>query len=276
VGSAVAHALLDRAESVVALTRDARRAEPFTRRGASAVVVDVRDSAALRHVLQRGTTAFLLMPPADPATDTVAEERQSVAAIAAAVEGTSVQKVVLQSTYGAQAGEGLGDLGVLYEFEQCVIATGVRASIIRAAYYMSNWDMALGTARDRGEMHTFFPADFRLPMVAPRDIGPIAAGLLTDDASQAGVRYVEGPQSYSPRDVAREFAAALGRAVRLVEIPRARWIERYRSLGFSEPAAVSYARMTAATVDGLDLPQEVERGSTTLREYVSALVGGGR
>ncbi|TGR60102.1 NmrA family transcriptional regulator, partial [bacterium M00.F.Ca.ET.194.01.1.1] len=91
--------------------------------------------------------AFLLNPPADPATDTDAEEQKTVAAIVTALAGSGLEKVVAESTYGAQPGEGIGDLSVLYGFEQKLKAQTIPASIIRAAYYMSNWDQALETAR---------------------------------------------------------------------------------------------------------------------------------
>jgi uncharacterized protein YbjT (DUF2867 family) len=272
VGSAVATTLLDKGEPVTVVTRDARRAERFTRRGAVAAVADVYDTGALRAVLRRGRTAFLLMPPADPSTDTVAEDRRTVAAIVRAVEGADLQKVVVQSTEGAQPGEGLGDLSVLYEFEQAVAALDVPASVVRAAYYMSNWDSALAGARDEGVVQTFFPPDFALPMVAPADVGHAAARLLVEEVDHAGVRYVDGPEPYSAADVARAFAAALGRDVRAVEIPRSEWIATFQSFGFSPAAAASYARMTALTLDGAERPETPERGPTTLLEYVTGLV----
>lgn len=272
VGSAVAMALLDQGEAVTVVTRDARRAVPFTRRRAVATVADIHDADALQAVLRRGQSAFLLMPLADPSTDTVAEERRTVASIARAVQGTDLQKVVVQSTYGAQPGEGLGDLAVLYDFERAVAALGVRTSVVRAAYYMSNWDSALATARDQGVVHTFFPPDFALPMVAPADVGHVAARLLTGEIDQTGVRYVEGPTTYSAVDVAQAFARALGRDVRTVETPRSEWLTAFQALGFSPVAAASYARMTAITLDGAERPETPERGHTTLAEYVDALV----
>jgi uncharacterized protein YbjT (DUF2867 family) len=275
VGSAVAMALLDQREAVTVVTRDERRAEPYTRRGAMAAVADVHDTEALRAVLARGRSAFLLMPPADPSTDTVAEERRTVSSIARALEGASLQKVVVQSTHGAQPGEGIGDLGVLYEFEQAVLAVGLRTSIVRAAYYMSNWDSALGTARDEGVVHTFFPPDFSLPMVPPADVGRVAARLLADEFEHTGVRYVEGPTEYSAADVAGAFARALGRDVRAVETPRAQWMATFQSLGFSPAAAGSYARMTALTLQGAERPAAPERGATTLTEYIGTLVHDG-
>jgi uncharacterized protein YbjT (DUF2867 family) len=272
VGSAVAMALLDRGEAVAVVTRDARRAEPFTRRGAIAAVADIHDADALRRVLQRGQSAFLVMPPADPSTDTVAEEHRAVASIARAIQRTDLQKIVVQSTYGAQPGEGLGDLAVLYEFERAVAALGARTSVVRGAYYMSNWDSALATARDEGVVHTFLPAGFALPMVAPADLGRVGARLLTEEVDHQGVRYVEGPTTYSAADVARAFAQVLGRDVQTVETPRSEWVTAFQALGFSPVAATSYARMTAITLDHLERPEKPERGPTTLEEYVKALV----
>jgi uncharacterized protein YbjT (DUF2867 family) len=272
VGSAVAMTLLEQGEAVTVVTRDAGRAEPFTQRGAAAAIADIHDTDTVRAVLRRGRSAFLLMPPADPSTDTVTEERRTVASIVRAVQGTDLQKVVLQSTYGAQPGEGLGDLSVLYEFERAVAALGVHTSIVRAAYYMSNWDSALATARDEGVVHTFFPSDFALPMVAPADLGRVAARLLTSEIDHTGVRYVEGPTTYTPADVAHAFAQALGRDVRAVETPRSEWLSAFQALGFSPAAAASYARMTAVTVDRVERPDTPERGHTTLAEYINALV----
>jgi len=277
VGSAVAGALLDRGEPITIVTRDPRRAEPFARRGAAVVVADVRDPATLESALRRGSRAFLLVPPADPAGDTVSEEQRSAAAIALAVAAARPEKVVVLSTYGAQPGEGIGDLGVLHDFEQAIHGAGVRASVVRAsvvraAYFMSNWDPALETARADGAVHTFFPPELALPMVAPADVGAAAARLLTEEVEHAGVRHVEGPRRYSARDVAHAFAAALGREVGAVEIPRRSWTEVFRAIGFSPIAAASYAQMTAITVEGrYERPPEPARGGTTLEAYVAAL-----
>jgi uncharacterized protein YbjT (DUF2867 family) len=276
VGSSVATALLDRDEPITVVTRDARRAERFTRRGATVAVADVNDADALGDVLRRGQSAFLLMPSADPATDTVAEERRTVASIVQAVKSAAVagtlEHVVVQSTYGAQPGDGIGDLGVLYEFEQAVKAIGVRASVVRGAYYMSNWDSALDTARNEGVVQTFFPADFLLPMVAPADLGRAAARLLAEERDRVSPHYVEGPAQYTPADVARAFGQALGRDVRTVEIPRSGWEPALRSFGFSPAAATSYARMMGLTLDGPQRPEAPERGATSLSAYVAALV----
>ena len=113
-------------------------------------------------------------------------------------------------------------------------------------------------------------------MVAPADLGTVAARLLTVEADHEGLRHVEGPARYSPADVARAFSQALGRDVRALETPRSEWVGAFKALGFSAVAVASYARMTAVTLDEPYEPAEApERGLTTLVEYVAALVGQG-
>jgi uncharacterized protein YbjT (DUF2867 family) len=117
------------------------------------------------------------------------------------------------------------------------------------------------------------PPDFKLPMVAPKDLGNIAARLLTEPAERVGIHYVEGPRQYSSADVSKAFADALQKQVAVEAVPRAQWKDAFRKLGFSESAAASYARMTETTVDQrYDLPASPMRGSISLPDYISNLV----
>lgn len=273
VGSATARALLARGEAVAIVTRSADRAGEWRDRGAQIIEADLEDVASLRAALRRGRRAFLLNPPADTATDTDAVERHTVARILEALEGSGLEKVVAESTGGAQPGDRLGDLNTLWELEEGLRAQSIPAAINRAAYYMSNWDGQLDAVRRTGKLQTLFPADLRLPMVAPRDLGDIAAARLLSSCEDVGVRYVEGPSLYSSQDVAQAFAQALGRPVQLEVTPRDQWQQAFKALGFSDAAAFSYARMTAAAVDsGFDVADDPLRGTITLDAYVRDLV----
>lgn len=273
VGSAAARALLSRGQKVTIVTRDPARAAAWEKEGAGAAVGDVLDVDGLRRILRTGRRAFLLNPPADPSADTDAQEKKTAAAIAVALEGSGLEKVVAESTYGAQPTERAGDLNVLYGFERALGAQDIPASVIRAAYYFSNWDASLETARDEGVVHSMFPADFKLPMVAPQDLGAMAADLLMAPPTREEMRYVEGPERYSPGDVAQAFAEALDRPVTVAVTPRGQIAAAFRKMGFSEPAADSYARMTEITLDDdFSTPMAPSRGETTLQEYIRGLV----
>ncbi|XWW45195.1 NmrA family NAD(P)-binding protein [Fibrella sp. USSR17] len=272
VGSAVADALLGQGESVTIITHDTSKADTWRQKGAQVAVADVHDSDALRQVFINGKRLFLLNPPANPSTDTATEERKSLVSILAAIAGSGLEKIVAESTYGAQPGDRIGDLSVLYDMEEALRNQPVPASIIRAAYYMSNWDASLQTAQQEGKVHTLYPPDFALPMVAPDDIGKVAARLLTEPATKTGIHYVEGPQRYTSADVARALSAVLNKPVVAVQTPQDQWIPTLRDLGFSDKAAESMANMTAVTLNQPAFPQNYERGATTLEAYIRNVV----
>ena len=272
VGSAVAQTLLDAGEQVAVLTRDKNKADEWQIKGAQVAITDVSDVESLRRIFASGERLFLLNPPANPSTDTATEERRTRDAILAALAESGLKKIVAESTYGAQPGDQIGDLGVLYEMEQTLAAQPIPTCIIRAAYYMSNWDAALEPARTRGIVPTLYPPDFPLPMVAPLDIGHLAARLLTAPAAQTGLHEIEGPRLYTPTDVATAFTEALGRPVEPQEIPRTQWRGALQSMGFSKPAATSFINMTALTLENGSTAQHPTRGQTSLQEYISALV----
>jgi uncharacterized protein YbjT (DUF2867 family) len=188
VGSATARALLGRGEQVAIVTRDANRADAWRMKGADIVEADVNDVASLRTAFRHGSRAFLLNPSADTTTDTDAVERRTVANILSALEGSGLEKVVAASTGGAQPGDRVGDLNVLWEFEEGLRRQSIPAAINRAGYYMSNWDGLLDSVRRTGKLPTMFPADLAIPMVAPRDLGEVAAQRLVSSLDDIGIR----------------------------------------------------------------------------------------
>ncbi|MDP5281442.1 NAD(P)H-binding protein [Sphingomonas sp. DG1-23] len=271
VGSAVAETLLAKGEPVTVVGHDPAKANAWEAKGAKFAKADVHDEAALREVLRTGRHAFLLNPPAAVTTDTDVEERRTIAAILAALEGSGLEKLVGESTYGARPGERCGDLNTLWELEQGLAAQDIPYAINRGAYYFSNWAMNLQEVREQGVLRTMFDPGFELPMVAPEDLGRHAAALMTDD--RTGMFLVEGPRRYTPQDVAEAFAAALARPVRVETIPRDQWVATFKATGFSDAAAESYSRMTAATADSPGWPDDVIRGQTRLEDYIAGLAG---
>ncbi len=278
VGSATARALLRRGEPVTLVTRNADRAAnkaaDLRAAGARVAVTDIRDVAALRELFRSGKRAFLLNPPADPAGDSDREERATVTAIIAALEGSGLEKLVAASTYGARSGEPCGDLTVLHEFEEKLRAQAIPAAINRGAYYMSNWGGMLAPLRATGKLPSFFPAELKLPMVAPEDLGDAAAQRLLEPVGEKDLRHIEGPERYSAEDVAQAVSACLKMPVAVETIPRGAWEATFKRFGFSDKSAASYACMTAAVVDGeIEEPDDPLRGPTSLHRYIRNLVG---
>ncbi len=273
VGSATAQALLDRGCEVAIVTHDRSKASGLAAEGAGFLQADVNDSASLRDAFRQGKRALLLNPPADPSSDTDAEERRTVTNILTALEGSGLEKVVAASTYAAQTGDRIGDLNTLWELEQGLAQQAIPAAINRGAYYMSNWDALIDAVRNSGTLPTMFPRDLALPMVSPIDLGKAAAARLQSNEDDVGTIHVEGPARYTPEDVAAALEQVLSRPVTVAVTPRAQFSETFQTLGFSEVAAQSYARMTEVTID-TDMRQ-IEpdvRGTVTLQGHFDCTV----
>ncbi|TSJ34899.1 sugar nucleotide-binding protein [Mucilaginibacter corticis] len=256
IGTALAKALEDRGERVLAAGHDE---------------VDVFDTRSLSGFFGQGERAFILNPPAPPDADTLEQETKSIQSIIAAVKNSSLEKIVAASTYGAQAGNNIGDLGVLYEMEQGLKAQQVPLAIIRSAYYMSNFDQSLKVVRETGNLPSLYPADFELPMVAPADIGLFAAELMGN--GQTGLFHIEGPKRYTIQDVANAFSQALNKPVNVAVTPEADWEKSLSQSGFSEKAAASFVNMTRLTLYGpSEDVNQAHLGSTGLETYIENLV----
>lgn len=150
-------------------TRTAKKAGNLEKMGASVVVAHVYDVETMGSVMQSGKRLFLLNPPAAPNTDTDQTEQDTARHLLAAIDGSGLEEIVAESTYGVQPGDELGDLNTLYEMEEGIRAQNIPHRIIRAAYYMSNWDAIIEPARKDGVLPTMYPANFKFPMVAPTD-----------------------------------------------------------------------------------------------------------
>jgi uncharacterized protein YbjT (DUF2867 family) len=274
VGSALAEALLRAGEKVTIISRSSKNAKEWTNKGAQIAVADIYDTVALHEIFKKGRSIFILNPPADPMTDTPLQERKTAASLVEALKNTNVKKVVVESTLGAQPGYDIGDFGVLYELEQNVATLSYPYSIIRPGYYMSNWDEQLPAIKENGELLSFFPADLKFPMVAPADIGELAAQLMMNNDT-AKLNSIHGPELYSARDVAAAFSKALSKKVEVKVVPKDQWKATFMSIGFSEQGAASYTNMTEISLREFEKTTDTKgyiKGKITLQEHINSLV----
>lgn len=273
VGSAVLKKLIEAGEQVLAITHSPDHGSDLRSLGAEVALADIHDVEMLTQALMRGHSAFILNPPGQISADSVSQELNSAHAIIKAVNNSGLKKIVLESTQGAQLGRAIGDLGVLYELEQGLRNTGIPMSVTRAGFYMSNWDSQLNNAR-AGRIESLFPADFRMPMAAPEDLGAFnAEKMLRPLELTFELHDFSGPVDYSAQDVARAFAKALGHPVDIDVIPQNKWIEYFEEQGFSSVSAKSYAHMSEiAFYKEYQVAKHPVRGSTTIDAYIERLV----
>lgn len=184
------------------------------------------------------------------------------------------KRLVVESTLGNQPGDHIADLGILYELEEGIKKLHHDYRIIRPAYYMSNWKAAIASAREKGFISSFYPEDFRMPMVAPRDIAELAANLLTEEKADQ-INTIVGPSDYSAVDVASALSTLVEKEVQVKVIDEKDWESAYKAQGFSPQAASSYANMTRISLKGgFEYPKTPTVGQTSLFEYLKSVLNG--
>ncbi|SDE01706.1 NAD(P)H-binding protein [Pedobacter soli] len=270
IGSALAEQLLKQEKSVLIIGHNEEKAEVWRSRGAGFETADVLDSEKLHELFGLADRLFILNPPAYPGKDAEAQERKQVQSILSALAGLKPEQIVMASTYGARDEEGIFDLGTLYALERGLKAHESPLAIIRSAYYMSNLDMPAEMAIESGKFDTLLPADFKLPMVSPVDIGHFAAQVINE--MRTGTFYIQAAGEYSAADAVGILNDILDKNIRANEIPKKDWAAYLQKAGFSAASIRSFTGMTELTINEKFKAPDPYFGKTTLEHYLSGLV----
>lgn len=273
VGAVAANELLGKHETIKVIVRDAKKGEVWSKRGAEVAVGSLEDEKFLTGALRGARGAFILLPPNYAATDFYGFQRKTADAIAGAVKAASVPHVVLLSSVGADLPDGTGPIKGLHYAENLLRGSGTVLTAIRAGYFQENLGGALAPARQQGIFPNFTPsADYPMPMIATKDIGLLVAESLLAKPRRSENVDLHGPK-YSQRELAQKLGAALGKELRIVDIPQAEWIPALVKGGVPPAVAEVYAEMYGAFAKGIIKPcgDRFVEGKTPIDEVVQAL-----
>jgi uncharacterized protein YbjT (DUF2867 family) len=274
VGGALARNLLNEGLPVRAVLRDAAKANEWRDLGCDIALAEMEDAASLTSAFSGAAGVFILPPSEFDPEPGFPEARRVIAAVTAALAKACPGKIVCLSTIGADAPhENLLTQRTL--MEQSLREIGPPVTLLRPAWFMDNalWDVA--SARDEGVLYSFLqPADKPVAMVATQDVGRLAATLLQEEWSGTRVVELEGPARVSPNDIARAFAAALERTVRVETVPRESWEQIFRTQGMRNP--LPRIRMLDGFNEGWiefgECGRSAVKGMTTLDGVIAELV----
>jgi uncharacterized protein YbjT (DUF2867 family) len=273
-GAVVAATLLERKQPVRVIVRSAAKGDVWKAQGAEVAVASLADAPALAKALDGVTGAYLLLPSNDQAVRYV-EDRQRVAtAIASAVELSRLPHVVFLSSIGAHLTTDTGPIRALHYAEVVLAPVAQSLTIVRAPYFMENWALVLDVARRQGVLPSFLSPNRKIPMIATRDIGHIAAECLLDRPKGRRILELSGPQDYSPLDVAAAVGRALHRDVKVQSLPLSAAVPTLVSAGLSDDVAHLFEELYAGLESGR-ITYEGNgacrpRGLVTLSEVVSS------
>ncbi|MDI1443506.1 NmrA family NAD(P)-binding protein [Polyangium sp. 6x1] len=273
VGSVVAAGLLANGQKVKVLVRDAAKGAEWSKKGAEVAVASLGDKDALAGALAGARGFFVLLPLSFTAPDLYAYQREMSDGIAAAVKVSGVPHVVLLSSVGADLPDGTGPIKGLHYLENALRATGTALTAIRAAAFQENVASSLAPARNAGIFPNFMrSADEPRPQIATKDIGALAASSLLEGGKTSENIDLHGP-AYSMRQIAEKLGAALGKTLKVVDIPPEAHVSTLVQGGLPPHTAEVFAEMYRGIASGAIAPRGDRRveGKTPIDEVIQAV-----
>jgi uncharacterized protein YbjT (DUF2867 family) len=275
-GSVVAETLLAQGKPVTVIVRAQEKGQPWVSKGARVAVASLDDRHALSRILRGAEGAYLLLPPNPSAPDLIEAARRLAQSLAQAVSDSGVQHVAFLSSIGAQHASGTGPIITLHNAEQ-ILHSVENITIIRAAYFLENWIPVLPAAKGNGVLPTLLTPGRKIPMVATRDIGRIAAESLLDPARGRRIIELAGPQEYGDEDIAAILSSLLSRDVRAQGVPISAAVDLFKGMGIAEQLArliqEMYAGINSGLVDYERQGTEFRRGTVTAEEALRGMLG---
>lgn len=275
-GSVVATALLDAAQPVRVIVRDAAKGAPWAARGAEVAVAAFDDRAALARALAGASGAYLLLPPNEWTQTGIAENRKRLAAaIVGAIADARPGHVVQLSSLGAQHASGTGPIQYIHPIEAGIREAGVPATLLRAGMFVENWVALAPAAIASGTLYYGMHSDAPMAQIATPDIGAIAARTLLGGAPR-GVRVLNlaGPVELTLQDTAAAIGRIGGVPINAVTVPLEAARAAMISNGASPAIAEMYAEMAGAYNAGLLAweDHELVRGKIAVEDRLRALL----
>lgn len=212
IGSATVRALAEGGKGPRAGVRNIEKAAQLRQLGAELVPFDFDDPQGMRRALE-GVKAMLLITPF------VEDSVPLVKAALAAAKDAGVSFIVRLSGLGADPHaaaplarqHGIG--------ERLIQESGIASTTIRANFFMDNFiNFAGSTIKSQSAIYGA-AGEGKVAFVSSRDVGQVAAAILSNPAMHAGKYYeLTGPSAIDHNHAARTIGSVLGREIRYVDL----------------------------------------------------------
>jgi len=210
-GGETAKALLAKGVKIRALVRSPEKAAALKAAGAELVAGDVSDSAALAKALAGVDRALLILPNGE---QQLALEKQ----FTDAAKQAGVKHLVKMSSMEAVADAKSPIPRAHWASEEYIRASGLTWTMIKPNFFMQNLLAFAGPIKEQSKF--FLPmGKGQTVMIDARDIGAVAAAVLSGDGHEGQSYQVTGPEVLNFTDVADRFTKVLGRKIEYVDIP---------------------------------------------------------
>ena len=210
IGTALIGRLLERDQQVRVLVRAGEPAAGLA--AAEVVTADLADEGSLVAAMEGIEKVFLL---SSPHPDAIRWHRNAIDA----ARRTDVRLLVRSSILGADRQSPAEFIGAHTACDRYLEDSGLPHVIVRPNFFLQNIPASLIPSIDASGTFYADAGEARISMVNTRDVGAVAAVVLTEPG-HAGAHYdVTGPEAISHGDVADKLTRVLGRQITYVDAP---------------------------------------------------------
>ncbi|MES1219333.1 MAG: NAD(P)H-binding protein [Bacteroidota bacterium] len=254
IGSKIAAILLKEGHHVKLVARTAENLIRFSDMGAEIIPGDITDSAVVAKAFNNADSAFVLLPPNFIASSYREFQRKVGDATIEAIQKSGIKYIVNLSSYGAHMHEGNGIIAGLAEQEvKLNQLRDVNVLHLRPAYFMDNALLNIKLIKDMGINGTTADPDYKIPMVATRDIAIIASRYLSNqDFIGKSVLPISGERNYSFKEFTEIIGNSIGKPdLEYIQFPVDQAKQAMISMGLSIDVANDITNMEGALKNGI-------------------------
>ena len=268
VGSALLDNLGTADIDLRALVRDESEAQSLGERGVEVVSGDLMQPETLGPALE-GVSAVFLLTPIHPQ-----QVRQATNVIDAARESGNDPRVVRLSVHQASHQAPTRISRQHAEIEDRLVSSRLPYTLLRPQSFMQNTLMSAPTVARQGKIFQPMKGG-RLGMIDARDIGEVAARILSEDGHEGRTYTLTGPAAISFYDVAKALSEVLGEEVAYVPIPPEKAKEAMLDRGIPEWMADALNEYAKAHSEGYsdwttgDVERLTGHPATSYKEFAS-------
>jgi uncharacterized protein YbjT (DUF2867 family) len=274
-GHIVAKNLLANGQKVRAIGRTTDRLQSIVAEGAEPFVADLTNKQALSKAFSGARAVYAMIPPNLSSENYRAYQDRVSDAIASALAAAKVQYSVTLSSVGADKPSKTGPVVGLHNLEQQLNKIeGVNVLHLRPGYFMENTLVQVGVIQAMGIAAGPLRSDLKLPMIATRDIGAVAADeLLKLGFQQKQTRELLGQRDLTMTEVAAIIGKAIGKpGLAYKQLPDEQFRTAVTQAGISLNVANLILEMAAALNSGHMRPLEPRSARNTTPTSFEAFV----
>ena len=170
-GKRIAKALLALGKQVKVISRKAEHLTELVSLGAIAEVGDIENVDFLKKAFEGAHSAYIMIPPRWDIADWRTYQDEVSKSYVTALEGSSIEQVVMLSSIGAHLEHGAGPVSGLYPLEQGLkTIKGLSSIALRAGYFFENLNGSIGMFKHAGINGSNVRGNIKIGMVHTSDI----------------------------------------------------------------------------------------------------------